>query len=82
LVSKVELPWERWRLAGSQIRKLVISESTKALRLLRGYWRAIVVMRESEPARRRRSQDGCLFGADLVAAAGRAGESVEFLLNR
>jgi hypothetical protein len=28
-----------------------ISESTKELRCLRGYWQAMVVMRESEPAR-------------------------------
>jgi hypothetical protein len=37
---------------------LAIFESTKELRLLRGYWRATVVMRESEPPRRRRSQAG------------------------
>jgi hypothetical protein len=44
---------------------LAISESAKELRLLRGYWRAMVVIGESETARRRRSQG--LPGRRVVA---------------
>jgi hypothetical protein len=48
--------WERRHLAGSQMRMLAISESTRELRLLAWLLASKVVMRESEPARRRRSQ--------------------------
>jgi len=49
-------PGDAGASAGSEMRIPAILESTKALRLLRGYWRGTVVMRENEPARRRRSQ--------------------------
>jgi hypothetical protein len=68
LIFGIESHSVRRRLAGSQMRMLAISRSTIELRLLAWILASNCCNERSEPARRRRSQDGCLFGADLVAA--------------